>query len=158
MHSKGIVHRDIKAENILFKSSNQNDLTVKICDFGLSRYLDSGKNPLSNKKLHEVVGSPYYMAPEIIEKKYDFQCDIWAAGVVMYFLLSGTFPFSGSSFSDIIAHIKTHTVQFETIAWKKISDHSKDFIQKMLAKNPVIRLSADLALKHPLFHKISEEY
>lgn len=158
MHAHDIVHRDIKCENILFKSNNQNDLSIKICDFGLSRHLKTGMNSMGSKKLHEVVGSPYYMAPEIIEKKYGYQCDIWAAGIVMYFLLSGTFPFSGSCFSTILAHIKSHTIQFETIAWSRISDLSKDLILKMLNKNPVIRLSADLALKHPLFHKISEEY
>jgi serine/threonine protein kinase len=98
------------------------------------------------------------MAPEIIERKYDFQCDIWAAGVVMYFLLSGSFPFSGSSLQDIIAQIKTQPISFEKIVWGQVSELSKDLISKMLVKNPVIRLSPDLALKHQIFHKIHEDY
>ena len=82
VHGKNITHRDIKSENILFKK--ENTLEVKLIDFGMSY-----KNEGNEKKLSEILGTPFYMAPEIFNGKYDNKVDLWACGVLLYELLSG---------------------------------------------------------------------
>jgi calcium-dependent protein kinase len=88
------------------------------------------------------------MAPEIIDKKYEYQCDLWASGILMYYLLSGTFPFQGSTYADVLINIRSQKLSFESSVWEKVTDESKDLIQKLLTKNPVIRSTAELALNH----------
>lgn len=95
------MHRDIKAENILLESKE--DLRVKITDFGFACFFN--KEVYENK--NEVLGSPLYMAPEIIaNQKYDAKVDIWSLGVVTYILLSGRPPFKGKSRAEIFESIK----------------------------------------------------
>jgi calcium-dependent protein kinase len=90
-HTLHLAHRDIKAENILFKTQDPSDLTVKLCDFGFAiSSLES-----EHRKLSSLVGSPYYIAPEILQKGYDYRCDLWSVGILLYFMLSHTFPFKG---------------------------------------------------------------
>lgn len=94
MHSKNIVHRDLKPENILLE--NLENLDIKLTDFGFATYFDSKKN------LSEVLGSPLYMPPEIVNKKeYDSKVDIWSAGVVAFILLCGKPPFMGDSKDEV---------------------------------------------------------
>ena len=109
-HEKGIVHRDLKLENILF-SSESPDSPIKIIDFGLSVLLgkhDMNKENDSNdlkkygyKRMKSKVGTLFYISPEIIKGSYDEKCDIWACGVILYILLSGYPPFNGSSDKDV---------------------------------------------------------
>ena len=91
----GVAHRDIKAENILFKSSDQSDPTVKLCDFGLAIPSKNGNY------LKSVVGSPYYRASEVISGAYDYRCDLWSVGILLFYMLSHTFPFKGQSSEEI---------------------------------------------------------
>ena len=83
MHAKDIIHRDIKPENIMITALDE----IKIIDFGLSKRYKKGE------KLHNVAGTPYYMAPEVLEGDYDNKCDVWSLGVLLYVLMSGYLPF-----------------------------------------------------------------
>jgi calcium-dependent protein kinase len=83
-HANGVVHRDIKPENIMYGADNE----IKLIDFGLSK-----KSKDKFNQLQTIAGTPYYMAPEVLEGEYNFKCDIWSLGVLMYVLLSGYLPF-----------------------------------------------------------------
>lgn len=89
LHSVGICHRDIKPENFLF-DSKLSTKELKLIDFGLS-----SKFGEKNQHFKSVVGTPYYIAPEVIRGNYTKSCDIWSVGVILYLLLSGTLPFPG---------------------------------------------------------------
>jgi len=92
MHKQSITHRDLKPENILLESKNIDTLDIKIADFGFSCIFDPDEG------LDLVLGSPLYMAPEIIEGKiYNEKVDIWSIGVITYMLLSGRNPFPGKN-------------------------------------------------------------
>ena len=145
-HEKGIVHRDMKLENILFATEKE-DSPIKIIDFGLSVLLgkkDINKEKESNdikkygyKRMTTKVGTVYYISPEIIKGNYDEKCDIWACGVILYTLLSGYPPFNGQSDKDIYNMISQVKYDFDQPVWKNISKHAKELIKKMLspAKN-----------------------
>lgn len=83
MHSQKIVHRDIKPENIMVQGEHE----LKLIDFGLS------KKQEGNNKLKTIAGTPYYMAPEVLDGQYDSKCDIWSLGVLLYVFMSGYLPF-----------------------------------------------------------------
>ena len=109
IHSKGIIHRDLKLENFLF-SSQDADSELKMIDFGLSKHFIHGE--LEN----EAVGTPYTVAPEVLRGRYDERCDIWAIGVIAFLLLSGDPPFGGCGgpepLSQVRANILSGTFQF----------------------------------------------
>ena len=137
IHSKGIVHRDIKLENILLDLNN----IVKICDFGVGKITEKGH------KLLDQCGTPVYMAPEIIQGEgYEgFPVDIWSAGVALYIMLSGNIPFNRD---------KTHDLQSAIInlPYKKIddiSDNANDLLKNILEKDPTKRYTPDQILEHP---------
>lgn len=88
-HSKNIVHRDLKPENLLLQAADKFD--IKVIDFGLSRTFDA------NKVMCSKLGTPFYIAPEVLKQKYNEKCDIWSCGVILYILLSGTPPFNGKN-------------------------------------------------------------
>ena len=99
-HAKGITHRDIKPENILFENSEP-DADIKIIDFGLSRKYNS------NEKMHTILGTPYYVAPEVLKGDYDQRCDVWSIGAITYIMLSGEPPFKGKTNNEIFKKIMT---------------------------------------------------
>ena len=144
LHWKGIVHRDIKPENILFVNDYDDDLSIKLIDFGLSRRHQKG-----DAYMHEFLGTPYYMAPELVKGKYDQSCDIWSVGIVAYILLCGYPPFNGETDLDIFETIKQADFNFPSRAWKHVSPEAKDFIKCLLRKDPRKRFTAEEALKHP---------
>ena len=104
LHSKGIVHRDIKPENILVEKADTNSelgddfesLNIKLIDFGASIFFKE------NQKLTVKIGSPYYIAPEVLNRNYDEKCDIWSSGVVLYVMLTGNFPFIGNTSQKLL--------------------------------------------------------
>jgi len=139
MHSHGIVHRDMKLENILYDTKSSNHL--KLIDFGFSKFLDS------NHRLHTSCGTLAYIAPEVLRKSYTSQCDLWSLGVVTFILLSGHMPFHGngpSIQSDIIGGY--YTMKHEH--WKGVSQQAQDFTRALLTVNPQQRLDAKGGLEH----------
>ena len=98
-HTNHIVHRDLKPENILLEQNKEFD-QIKIIDFGTSLVFDE------NKKLDEKLGTPYYIAPEVLAKNYGPKCDIWSCGVIAYITLSGIPPFNGASDQEIMKKVK----------------------------------------------------
>ncbi|KAF3444219.1 hypothetical protein FNV43_RR13909 [Rhamnella rubrinervis] len=141
-HSLGVMHRDLKPENFLF-DSNEEDAALKATDFGLSVFYKPGEYLL------DVVGSPYYVAPEVLRKHYGLEADVWSAGVILYILLSGVPPFWAETEMGIFRQILQGKLDFESEPWPAISDSAKDLIRKMLERNPKKRLTAHEVLCHP---------
>ena len=144
MHSKGIVHRDLKPENIMLESTDD-DLTIKIIDFGTSNYYNK------KEKLSLKVGTPYYIAPEILKGTYNDKCDMWSLGVIMYILLSGTPPFYGPDDQTILSRVKEGQYTMDIPEFDRVSDEAKDLIKKLPTYDPEKRISAIDALKHSWF-------
>jgi len=143
LHHNGIVHRDLKPENLLFRTPAE-DADLLIADFGLSRIIDSDKFHL----LTTTCGTPGYMAPEIHRKVgHGKPVDMWAIGVITYFLLCGYPPFDDENdFAAIInADYKYEPAEY----WECITPSAKDFINRLLTREPNERMTADTALLHP---------
>ena len=141
-HSNKIVHRDLKPENILLEQNKEFD-QIKIIDFGTSLVFDE------NKKLDEKLGTPYYIAPEVLAKNYGPKCDIWSCGVITYITLSGIPPFNGASDQEIMKKVKSGKFSFADPVWATMSADAKDFITQLLTLDDKKRPSAEEALKHP---------
>lgn len=99
--------------------------------------------------MKEKLGTPYYIAPEVLEENYGPKCDVWSCGVITYILLSGIPPFNGSNDNEIIQRVKLGKFSFHEKNWKDISENAKDFISQLLIKDPSKRPSAEDALNHP---------
>ncbi|XP_076883487.1 calcium-dependent protein kinase 26-like [Bidens hawaiensis] len=141
-HSLGVMHRDLKPENFLLVNKDD-DFSLKAIDFGLSVFFKPGQI------FTDVVGSPYYVAPEVLLKHYGPEADVWTAGVILYILLSGVPPFWAETQQGIFdAVLKAH-IDFESDPWPLISDSGKDLIKKMLCPHPAKRLTAHQVLCHP---------
>ncbi len=143
-HSRGVTHRDLKPENILYENNNP-DAEIKIIDFGLSRKYSK------DDKLHSVLGTPYFVAPEVLKGNYDKKCDIWSIGAMTYLLLCGKPPFNGTSDKEIFNNILNSEVKFELPIWNNVSSNAKSFVKLCLEKNRAKRPSAIKALDHPWF-------
>ncbi|MED6145426.1 Calcium-dependent protein kinase 12 [Stylosanthes scabra] len=141
-HSLGVMHRDLKPENFLFDSVEE-DAKLKATDFGLSVFYKPGES------FTDVVGSPYYVAPEVLRKHYGPELDVWSAGVILYILLSGVPPFWAETEQGIFKQILMGKIDFHSEPWPSISDSAKDLIRKMLNRNPKTRLTAHQVLCHP---------
>ncbi|XP_075498341.1 calcium-dependent protein kinase SK5 isoform X1 [Primulina tabacum] len=141
-HSLGVMHRDLKPENFLFLSSDE-EAALKTTDFGLSVFYKPGE------MFSDVVGSPYYVAPEVLLKHYGPEADVWSAGVILYILLSGVPPFWAETEVGIFRQILRGKLDFNSEPWPEISDLAKDLLKKMLDRNPKTRLTAHEVLCHP---------
>lgn len=141
-HSLGVFHRDLKPENFLFLSVDE-DAALKATDFGLSVFYKP------DEVFSDVVGSPYYVAPEVLRKHYGPEADVWSAGVILYILLSGVPPFWAETEIGIFRQILEGKIDFESEPWPNISESAKDLIRKMLDQNPKKRLTAHEVLCHP---------
>ena len=145
-HNMNIIHRDLKPENILIVDRNKNNFPrIKVCDFGTSKMVEKGA---VQKKL---VGSSYYIAPEVIKKNYDEKCDIWSCGVILYILLSGRPPFGGEDDGEIMRNVKKGKYDLESSPFNKCSKSVLDLIRKLLVMDKNKRISAQEALLHPWF-------
>lgn len=130
-HSKGIVHRDLKLDNIMiegYETGDIKDLRVKLIDFGMSK--------LTNQKINlkTYCGTIDFIAPEVFEKEvYGMECDFWSIGVIAYFMLSGIPPFAGKDDQEIMRNIVTCNFGFDDKkVWAGVSDNAKDWINHML--------------------------
>ncbi|XP_074566556.1 calcium-dependent protein kinase 28-like [Curcuma longa] len=141
-HSLGVMHRDLKPENFLFASTDE-DAALKATDFGLSVFYKPGDT------FSDVVGSPYYVAPEVLSKLYGPEADVWSAGVILYILLSGVPPFWAETEAGIFRQILQGRLDFESQPWPGISDSAKDLIRNMLNRDPRKRFTAHQVLCHP---------
>ena len=157
LHSNHIVHRDLKLENILISDIENDILTdnkyfwVKIIDFGTAKIFEK------NKSEKVVVGSSYYIAPEVLNKKYNEKCDTWSVGVILYMFLIGRAPFDGDNDDEIIQNIKNGCFNSEHHKLQSASNEVQDLVKQLLEVNVANRLSAAEALKHPWFVKFDSK-
>lgn len=135
-HSKNILHRDIKLDNILLSADGE----IKICDFGVSKIVRRGE------KMSEQCGTPAYIAPEILlDKGYEgFGADIWSAGVVLYAMLYGTVPFKANNMSELQKMI----IKGKYTLAEGISKEARDLLGRLLEKDPALRISIPNILGH----------
>ncbi|XP_014512032.1 calcium-dependent protein kinase 26 [Vigna radiata var. radiata] len=141
-HSLGVMHRDLKPENFLFVNQ-QEESPLKAIDFGLSAFFKPGEI------FNDVVGSPYYVAPEVLRKRYGPEADVWSAGVIIYILLCGVPPFWGETEQEIFDAILHNQADFSSDPWPSVSASAKDLVKKMLVRDPSKRISAFDVLRHP---------
>ncbi|XP_062854171.1 myosin light chain kinase, smooth muscle [Trichomycterus rosablanca] len=141
IHKQGIVHLDLKPENIM--CVNKMGSKIKLIDFGLARRLvDSGS-------LKVLFGTPEFVAPEVINyEEIGYATDMWSIGVICYILLSGLSPFMGDNDNETLANVTSATWDFEDEAFDEISEQAKDFISNLLKKNKKTRLTCALCLEH----------
>ncbi|XP_062112366.1 calcium-dependent protein kinase 26 isoform X2 [Humulus lupulus] len=140
-HSLGVMHRDLKPENFLFVNEHE-DSPLKAIDFGLSVFFKPGEI------FTDVVGSPYYLAPEILRRHYGPEADIWSVGVIVYILLCGVPPFWETE-HEIFEEVLHGDLDFSSDPWPSISESAKDLIKRMLVRDPKKRLTAHEVLCHP---------
>ena len=151
LHTNDIAHRDLKLENFIFDTAEE-DAELKLIDFGFSRqYLEGGD------KMHDTVGTCYYLAPEVLGKDYTESSDLWSLGVVVYMMVTGECPFGGQANSEIIGNIKKqaknpaamHSYFQKRLAKMGVTDPAISFLLGLLTVDPEKRLTAAQALKHP---------
>ena len=140
-HEKGICHRDLKPQNILFCNENPNSL-VKVVDFGISKIFNPSLSSLKEEfgekenkntnKMSTKVGTLYFFSPEVIKGNYTEKCDVWSLGVILYILLCGYPPFVGANENEVIKNICSNKLEFPQKDWKKISESAKNLISSML--------------------------
>jgi len=146
-HTRHVIYRDIKPDNFLFES-DEPDAPLKATDFGLAAYFVEGEN------LTRLCGTPSYMAPEVIRKNYGPSADLWSCGVVAYQLLTGTLPFGDEinvrpTAQVVMRNIIDKDVPLDNPALDDVSPLAKDFVSKLLTKDPDARMTAREALEHP---------
>ncbi|RYR16082.1 hypothetical protein Ahy_B04g073053 isoform D [Arachis hypogaea] len=134
-HKHGVIHRDLKPENFLFANKKENS-PLKAIDFGLSIFFKPGE------RFSEIVGSPYYMAPEVLKRNYGPEIDIWSAGVILYILLC-------ESEQGVAQAILRGLIDFKREPWPSISESAKSLVRQMLEPDPKLRLTAKQVLEHP---------
>jgi calcium/calmodulin-dependent protein kinase I len=146
LHDHGIVHRDLKPENLLFRTPEDN-ADLLIADFGLSRIMDEEQFHV----LTTTCGTPGYMAPEIFKKTgHGKPVDVWAIGVITYFLLCGYTPFDRDSNLEEMQAILVADYSFTPVEyWRGVSESARDFIRRCLTIDSTKRITAHEALSHP---------
>jgi len=141
-HAHGVMHRDLKPENFLYAGKSE-DAQLKAIDFGLSVFFKPGE------RFTEIVGSPYYMAPEVLRRNYGPEVDIWSAGVILYILLCGVPPFWAETEQGVARAILRGSLDLQREPWPRISDGAKSLVRQMLQMDPRKRPTAQQVLEHP---------
>ena len=145
-HRNHVIHRDIKPENIMItKREKNNCLQVKLIDFGTAKMFEKGQSE------NRYVGSSYYMAPEVLKRKYDEKCDLWSIGVILYILLTGRPPFDGNDDDEILKNVEIGIYDKTSYPYPSLSSYAKDLINKLLQYDPKKRINAEEALEHQWF-------
>ncbi|KAK9840600.1 hypothetical protein WJX81_003826 [Elliptochloris bilobata] len=148
-HSRGVVHRDLKPENFLLKAKHATvdhpctQHNVRCIDFGSAAIVKPGQ------QLRDVVGSSYYVSPECLKGSYSFPTDLWSAGVIIYIMLSGLPPFNGANTREVFRAIVDAPLNLDCDPWQDISAPGKDFVRRLLHKDPRKRMRVTEALAHP---------
>uniref|UniRef100_A0A7S2QUP0 Calcium-dependent protein kinase n=1 Tax=Chlamydomonas chlamydogama TaxID=225041 RepID=A0A7S2QUP0_9CHLO len=140
-HNMGVIHRDLKPENFLL-SDKSPGAQLKATDFGLSSFFQEGQ------VFTDIVGSAYYVAPEVLRRAYGKEADIWSCGVILYILLCGYPPFHGDNEKKIFEAVISKAIDFTTDPWPKISEPAKDCVRRMLVRDPKRRATAQQILQH----------
>ena len=139
-----IVHRDLKLENIFikYKNNEKTEYDIKLGDYGISIRLNS-----LNQTIYEIIGTPRYMAPEIIkEESYDGKCDLWSLGVLIYLLLFKEFPIKQIAKASSIEKFDQKSLK---ASGNELLD---DLIKKLLEKDPGKRITWEQYFEHPFFN------
>ena len=144
LHKHNILHRDLKPENIML--AQQDDIySIKLIDFGTSIKFDR------NKKLNNVIGTCYYIAPEMLLQSYDERIDIWACGVIMYILMVGYPPFNGQNNDELFYNIIHAPLVFNEYDWQRITHNAMNLVELMLTKDPDLRIRLNDIFDHEWF-------
>jgi len=143
MHESFVCHRDLKPENFLFTAKEPMERsTIKIIDFGLSRRYTA------SQAMRTKAGTPYYVAPQVLDQNYDEKCDMWSVGVIMFVLLGGYPPFEADTDAEVLAKVRIGKFEFNPRDWEGVSEDAKHLITSFLQMNPSDRPSAEEALNH----------
>ncbi|XP_043930851.1 myosin light chain kinase, smooth muscle isoform X2 [Protopterus annectens] len=146
IHQQGIVHLDLKPENIM--CVNKTGTGIKLIDFGLARRLET------TQSLKVLFGTPEFVAPEVINyEPIGYATDMWSIGVICYILVSGLSPFMGDNDNETLANVTSATWDFDDEAFDEISEDCKDFISGLLKKDMKNRLSCSQSVEHPWLQK-----
>lgn len=147
-HERGVAHRDIKPDNILLLSAD-NDTEIRLADFGFAVKFDIDEAEDENFKT--ALGTPNYVAPEILQGgHYNYRCDIWSLGVMTFVLLSGFLPFSGNNSLDQMRRVLRGVFDFlPSDSWENVSPQAKDFVSRLLKRNPDDRPEYEEIENHP---------
>ncbi|KAA8494374.1 putative myosin light chain kinase [Porphyridium purpureum] len=157
LHAHGIVHGDIKPENVLCKARAW-PLQVKLADFGLASFVGEDGVLLPNPNVQRPTGTVGYIAPEIVRRQpYGPPADMWACGVILYIMLSGKAPFYGADDDQVSEMVERHELHFPDDPWRRISDSAQSLVRGLLQASPAKRLSAVGALQHAWFATFSAE-
>nr|XP_057903137.1 death-associated protein kinase 2 [Doryrhamphus excisus] len=152
MHSKNIAHFDLKPENIMLSDKECPHPNIKLIDFGLAHHFNSGEEYKSSS------GTPQYIAPEVINSEaLSTAADMWSIGVITYILLSGLSPFQGDTDEETLKNVLAMNYRLDTQHFSTTSSTAKDFIEKLLVKNPSDRLTAEDCLRHPWIKPITRK-
>ena len=145
-HFRGVIHRDIKPENFLFCTDDE-DSELKMVDFGLSTFYKA------DQRFDELCGTAYYLSPEMLDRGYGPECDVWSVGCIMFILLTGKPPFNGKSNTGIFKGIMDSDAvlahHFKGSPWPSISAEAKELLSALLTRDPEVRMTAAQALTHP---------
>jgi calcium-dependent protein kinase len=143
-----VVHRDLKPENILVYSTGAAVPRVCLCDFGLAALLES-----PDEVMTDVVGSAYFLSPEVLQQRYTSTCDLWSLGVNLYLMMCGSVPFGASAerTRDVHRAVLQEPMASGTPEWAALSPLAKDLIMGLLEKDPARRYTLREALAHRWF-------
>ena len=157
-NKKNIVNRDLRPENIFVERIEERKIGAESIPLYHIRVVDfkSARSFSKKKKLNKKVGNPFYIAPEVLRRKYNEKCDIWSCGIIMYILLTGKPPFSGTTDKEILDQVERGQVfEFFDSDFKEMSGECKNLIKDLLKFDPIKRISVEEALKHKWFRTFS---
>ena len=144
-HANKVVLRNLKPENIMISRPCQKgeDVHVKLVDFAMATMVTGGR------RMHKIVGTELYTAPEVFEGNYTEMCDVWSAGCILFVMLTGELPFTGANSEAIRTEVTRGQIVMTSPVWSEITDEAKDLIRKMIEVNPDYRIRPSEALDHP---------